>query len=116
MAEALRTIEEYRKGVHVLRIMNPLLLEPGTADEMTKKLSELFDSGAQKVILNIGSVTRMTSLFFRSFIIAGKKANEKKAKLAFCCVSPAIKSGFDMMNMGAYFKFFPDEGKAFDEL
>lgn len=83
MAEPIKMIEEYRNGMHIVRIMTPVLLEPSMADEMTRRLSSLFDSGAQKVILDLGMVTRMTSLFFRSFLIAGKKANEKKSKNCF---------------------------------
>ncbi len=116
MAEQIRIIEEYRNGKHIMRVMNPILLDPAMADEMTKRLSEMFESGAQKVIINIGMVNRMSSLFFRSFIIAAKKAKEKNAKLAFCNVNPTIKAGFEMMKMDAYFKFFSDESKAFDEM
>ncbi len=114
MADSMKVLEEYRNGFHILRITNPVLLEPHMADEMTKKLSSLFDTGAQKVIIDMGMVTRMTSLFFRSFIIAGKKAKECKAKMAFCNVPPAIKQGFEMMGFGNYFSMFPDETKAIE--
>ncbi|MFZ2655256.1 MAG: STAS domain-containing protein [Victivallales bacterium] len=116
MAERLQIIEEKRKGVNILRIRNTVLLEPQAADEMTKILSDAFDSGSLKVIINIANVTRMSSLFFRSFIIAGKKAKEKNAVMIFCNVSPTIKAGFDMMGLGAYFKIYPEESNALDNI
>lgn len=114
MAEALQVIEETRNGINIIRVRNTVLLDPQVADEMTRLLSEEFDSGSQKVLINIANVTRMSSLFFRSFIIAGKKAKEKKASMAFCNVSPTIKAGFDMMGLGIYFKIYPEESNALD--
>jgi len=116
MAEGLMIIEERRKDVNILRIRNTVLLDPNMAEEMTRSLTQSFDSGALKVIVNISNVTRMSSLFFRSFIIAGKKAKEKKAVMAFCNVSPTIKAGFDMMGLGTYFNIYPEESVALENL
>ena len=113
---AILTVEEKRKGINILRVKNPALLDPGMADEMTRLLSNMLDSGAEKILIDIGDVTRMTSLFFRSFIIAGKKAKEKRAVLAFCNVSPTIKTGFEMMGLASYFTIYPDAAKGFDEM
>lgn len=114
MAELIKIVEEYRNGIYILRVMSPILLESSAADAMTKKLSDLFENGAQKVIIDMGMVSRMTSLFFRSFIIAGKKAKEHKASMAFCGVSPAIKAGFEMMKMDSFFKLYQNEAKAME--
>jgi len=83
---------------------------------MTRRLSTLFETGAQKVIIDMGMVNRMSSLFFRSFIIAGKKAVQNNAKMAFCHISPAIKAGFEMMRMDSFFKIYPDETKAMENI
>ena len=112
MAEALDIIEERRKNINIMRVKNQMLLDPNMADEMTRILSNAFDSGSLKVLVNISNVTRMSSIFFRTFIIAGKKAKENKAVMCFCNVSPTIKSGFDMMGLASYFKIYPDESDA----
>ena len=116
MAEPIKIVEELRKGVYILRVKSPILLEPSAADEMTKRLSDLFETGAQKVIIDMGMVNRTSSLFFRSFIIAGKKAVQNNAKMAFCHISPAIKAGFEMMKMDSFFKIYPDETKAMENI
>ncbi len=116
MSEGMQIIEEKRKGINILRVKNAVLLDPSMADEMTKILSNVFDSGSLKVIVNMSNVTRMSSLFFRSFIIAGKKAKEKKAVMAFCNISPTIKAGFDMMGLEAYFKIYPEESNALENI
>ena len=116
MTSGLQIIEEKRNDINIFRVGNQVLLDPQMAEEMTRILSGAFDSGTQKVLINIANVTRMSSLFFRSFIIAGKKAKERKAILAFCNVSPTIKAGFDMMGLGIYFETYPEESKAIDHL
>ncbi|HCE44595.1 MAG TPA: hypothetical protein DET40_13700 [Lentisphaeria bacterium] len=116
MAEGLQIIEEKRNGINIMRIRNTMLLDPAVAEEMTRILTQSFDSGSLKVLVNISNVTRMSSLFFRSFIIAGKKAKEKNAVMAFCNVSPTIKAGFDMMGLGTYFKIYPEESNALDNM
>ncbi|HBC89634.1 MAG TPA: hypothetical protein DCZ94_22070 [Lentisphaeria bacterium] len=116
MPERIQIIEENRNGIYIMRIGNAVLLDPKMADEMTSILTQSFDSGALKVIVNISNVTRMSSLFFRSFIIAGKKAKEKKAVMAFCNVSPTIRAGFDMMGLGSYFKIYPEESHALENI
>ncbi len=112
----LQVIQENRNGINIIRIRNPVLLEPQQADEMTQLLSREFESGSLKVVINISNVTRMSSLFFRSFLIAGKKAKERKAVMAFCNVAPTIKTGFDMMGLGAYFTMYPEESVALENL
>ena len=116
MSVGLIVLKEFRKGVNILRVKNFILLDPSLADEMTTVLSEAFTSGDQKILLDIGAVTRMSSLFFRSFIIAGKKAKASNATLAFCNVSPTIKGGFEMMGLTSYFQIFDNESLALDAL
>ena len=116
MPEAMNMFTEYRNGVNIIRIKNMILLDPALADTMMKTLVDAFDSGSQSVLVDIGGVTRMTSLFFRSFIVAGKRAKEKCATLAFCNVSPAIKEGFVMMGLASYFSIYDKEAVAIEHL
>lgn len=115
MAEGIQIIEERRNGVNIMRIRNAVLLDPGMAEEMARILVQSFESGELKVLINVSNVTRMSSLFFRSFIMAGKKAKEKNASMAFCNLSPTIKAGFDMMGLASYFKSFPEESIALED-
>jgi anti-anti-sigma factor len=116
MSDGINIFREFRQGVNIIRVKNQILLDPSLADEMTAVLSAAFEAGDQKVLLDIQAVTRMSSLFFRSFIIAGKKAKTKKAVMAFCNVSPTIKGGFEMMGLTSYFQLFEKESLALDAL
>ena len=116
MSENIVVIEELRNGVRILRLQNALMLDPGLANSLTDLLVNKFESGELKLLLNLGHVERMSSLFFRSFIIAGKKAKERKGIMAFCNVSPVIQSGFEMMGLDRYFAFYPEENAAVDFL
>jgi anti-anti-sigma factor len=116
MSEGVNILTEYRNGINIIRVKNVVLLDPALADSMTRILVDAFEAGDQKVLVDIASVTRMTSLFFRSFIIAGKKAKAKCATMAFCNVSPTIKEGFDMMGLGSYFAIYDKEAVAIEHL
>ncbi len=116
MATELTILTEYRKNINILRVKNPLLLDPSLAEAMTNALVKAFDSGDQKILLDVGPVMRMSSLFFRSFIIAGKRAKACNATLAFCNVAPAIKAGFEMMGLDKYFPLYANETVAIDSM
>ncbi|NCB09798.1 MAG: anti-sigma factor antagonist, partial [Bacteroidia bacterium] len=105
MDEKVVMIEELRNGVKIIRLQNVLMLDPGLANSLTDILVKKFESGELKILLNFSRVARMSSLFFRSFIIAGKKAKTVNGILAFSNVSPVIQSGFEMMGLNQYFNF-----------
>ena len=94
MSDAILFIDEKRQDVTLVHVMAQRLLDPQQADTLARHLGGLFDSGVLCVLVDMGSVQRLSSIFFRSFIMAGKKAGEKKARLAFCNLSPVIQEGF----------------------
>lgn len=116
MNESIQFMEENRQGVTILHIVNQRLIDPHLADELTRRLCALLEGGALALLIDMGSVARMSSLFFRSFIMAGKKANEKKAKIAFYNLPPVIKEGFAITGMDKLFKLYDSENKGLVEL
>jgi len=109
-------MEENRQGVTIVHIVNQRLLEPHLSDDLTRRLCALIEGGALCLLIDMGAVARISSVFFRSFIVAGKKANEKKVKIAFCNLTPVIREGFVITGMDKLFKIYESEGKAMGEL
>lgn len=116
MTESVQFMEETRQGVTIVHIVNQRLIEPHLSDELTRRLCALIESGALSMLIDMGAVTRISSVFFRSFIMAGKKANEKKALIAFCNLTPLIKEGFVITGLDKLFKIYESEGQALGEL
>ena len=116
MTDPVQFMEENRQGVTIVHIVNQRLLEPHLSDDLTRRLSALIEGGALCLLIDMGSVARISSVFFRSFIMAGKKANENKAKIAFYNLTPVIREGFIITGLDKLFKIYDTEGKAMGEL
>ncbi len=116
MSESLNLMDETRNGVTVVHVMTEWLIDPKLADRLTDKLCGLLESGANPLVVDLGGVTRLTSIFFRSFIMAGKEAGKRKATMAFCNVSSTIKDGFKIVGLDKLFKLFASEQDALREL
>ncbi|MDD5482547.1 MAG: STAS domain-containing protein [Kiritimatiellae bacterium] len=116
MSESVLLMEENRQGVLILHIVNQRLIEPGLAEELTRRLCARIDEDAPALLIDMGAVARISSVFFRSFIAAGKKANEKKSRIAFYGLAPLIKEGFAITGLDKLFKIYASEGKALAEL
>ena len=116
MSSKLPFIDETRNEVTIVHFMQPWLVEPGLSETLRKHLEELVESGTGKLLINLEGVTRLTSVFIRSFIAAGKKANEQKARMAFCNLQPLIKDGFSITGMDKLFKIYGTEPLAMADL
>ena len=116
MSDAILFIDETRQDIKLVHVMAQRLLDPQQADALARHLGELFDSGVLCVLVDLGSVQRLSSIFFRSFIMAGKKAGEKKAKLAFCNLSAIIQEGFAITGLTDIFPIYKTENDALAKL
>jgi anti-sigma B factor antagonist len=116
MTDPIQFMEENRQGVTILHILNQRLIEPQLSENLTQRLCRMIEGGTLCLLIDMGAVNRISSVFFRSFIMAGKKANEHKAKIAFCNLTPLIKEGFTITGLDKLFKIYDSEGKAIGEL
>ena len=116
MSDTVLFIDETRQDVTLVHVMAQRLLDPMQADILGGHLCGLFDSGVLCVLVDLGSVQRLSSIFFRSFIMAGKKANEKKAKLAFCNLLSVIQEGFKITGLTDIFPIYKNENDALHKL
>jgi anti-anti-sigma factor len=116
MPDAILFIDEARQEVTLVHVMAQRLLEPQQAESLTRHLVDLFDAGAQSVLVDLNSVERLSSIFFRTFIVAGKKARESRAKLAFCALTPMIQEGFAIAGLTEVFQIYKTESDALSDL
>ncbi len=116
MSGDINLIDETRDGVTIIHVMTPWLIDPKMSDLLTSHLCHLLESGANCLLIDLGGVTRLSSVFFRSFIMAGKKAKKHKASISFCNVSSVVKQGFEIVGLDKLFRLFDSEQKALKEL
>lgn len=116
MSDDVLFIDETRQEVKLVHIMAQRLLDPQQAETLARHLCGLFDSGVLCVLVDLGSAQRLSSIFFRAFIMAGKKAGEKKAKLAFCNLSSVIQEGFAIAGLTNLFPVYKNENDALAKL
>ncbi|MFH0878430.1 MAG: STAS domain-containing protein [Lentisphaerota bacterium] len=116
MSTTATFIDENREGVTIVYAMTPWLIEPRMADVLTRHLNDLLDSGSGRILINLTDVSRLTSVFIRSFITAGKKAKELDAQLFFCSVAPVIRDVFTITGLDKIYKFYADERSALSEI
>lgn len=116
MTDPVQFMEEVREEVTIVHIVNERLIDPQIADNLARRLCLLIENGARALLIDMGAVKRISSVFFRSFIAAGKKAAEKKIKMAFYNMAPVIKEGFSITGLDRVFKVYDSEGKAMVEL
>ncbi len=112
MSTSQTFISEVRNGVTIVYSLSPWLIEPRMADILTRQLCDQFEEGADTLLMNLNQVTRLSSVFIRSFIAAGKKAQEHKATLAFCNIDPAIREVFDLTGLTRLYSIYPTENDA----
>lgn len=116
MSDDVLFMDETRQNVTLVHVMAQRMLDPRQADALSSHLCGLFASGVACVLVDMGSVQRLSSIFFRSFIMAGKKAGEQKARLAFCSLSPIIQEGFALTGLMDLFQIYKNETDALAKL
>jgi len=109
-------MDEIRDNVTIVNCMTPRLLDPDLSEMLTHHLCRLLDSGTDTLLINLTGVERLSSIFIRSFIAAGKKARERSASMSFCCVSPVISEVFSITGLDQLYPIFKDESLALAEI
>lgn len=116
MSDAVLFVDEKRQDITLVHVMAQRLLDPQQAELLAGHLCGLFESGVLCVLVDLGSAQRLSSIFFRSFILAGKKAADKKARLAFCNLSAVIQEGFAITGLTDLFSIYKNEKDALAKL
>lgn len=74
-----------------------------TAKEFGDRLSGLVQSGRHQLVIDLKSITYISSAGFRQLLIANKITQDKKGKLALCGIHGEVKRLFDI---GAFSDLF----------
>jgi len=79
-------------------------IDSATAKEFGDCLSKLLNAGRHQLVIDLHSITYISSAGFRQLLIAKRSTQDKNGKLAVCGVSGEVKRLFDI---GAFGELLP---------
>ncbi len=79
-------------------------IDSATAKEFGECLSKLLNDGRHQLLIDLQSITYISSAGFRQLLIAKRSTQDKNGKLALCGVSGEVKRLFDI---GAFAELLP---------
>jgi anti-anti-sigma factor len=78
-----------------------------TAKEFGERLAKLLSAGRHRLVIDLKSISYISSAGFRQLLIANRSTLEKNGKLALCGVVGEVKRLFDIGAFGDLFPIFP---------
>jgi anti-sigma B factor antagonist len=82
-------------------------IDSATAKEFGDRLSKLLITGRNQLVIDLHSITYLSSAGFRQLLIAKRSTQEKNGKLAVCGVSGEVKRLFDIGAFGELLPLYP---------
>lgn len=79
-------------------------IDSATANEFGDHLSKLLNAGRHHLVIDLHSITYISSAGFRQLLIAKRSIQGKAGKLALCGISGEVKRLFDI---GAFAELLP---------
>jgi len=88
-------------------------LDVAVSGEVEEQLMKILEAKAIKhLLLNMSDVEYMSSSGFRVMIALLRKLKDLKGSLKLCCVRPAVKRIFDVIELTSLFDMFETEEEA----
>jgi anti-anti-sigma factor len=83
-------------------------LDTTQSDAFEKKMLEILQSGADKIILDCERLEYISSSGLRVFLIMQKKMNVSGGQMKICNLQPIIKEIFEVSGFMMIFSVYPD--------
>ena len=77
-----------------------------TAKEFGDRLASLLNTGRYRLVIDLKSISYISSAGFRQLLIANKSTEEKNGKLALCGVAGEVKRLFEIGAFGDLFSIY----------
>jgi anti-anti-sigma factor len=82
-------------------------IDSATAKEFGDHLSKLLNAGRNQLVIDLHSITYISSAGFRQLLITKRSTQDKGGKLALCGVSGEVKRLFDIGAFGELLPIYP---------
>lgn len=82
-------------------------IDSANAKEFGERLSKLLSDGHNQIVIDLHSITYISSAGFRQLLIAKRSMQDKDGKLALCGVSGEVKRLFEIGAFGELLPIYP---------
>ena len=104
-ATVMKIAEEHAGEVTIVVVDGRI--DTSTAGPFEEKLTGLFKSGRNRVMVDCRNLAYITSAGFRALLRAGKLADKSEGKLALCNMTLEVRRVFELGEMIDLFAIFP---------
>ncbi len=80
--------------------------------ELEKQMKELLDSGAGRILIDLGGLDFLSSSGLRIFIECAKRLKGSKGRLVFCRPNPSVLNVFKITQLDSVFEIHDGREKA----
>jgi anti-sigma B factor antagonist len=110
----MKIAEEQAGSVTIVAVNGQV--DSNTAKSFEEKLTGLFNSGRNRVVVDFKHLAYITSAGFRVLLLAGKLAEKSDGKFALCNVTAEVLRVFDLGNMTELFAIYPSREESLAKL
>jgi anti-sigma B factor antagonist len=110
-SEHMMDITEQREG-NVVTIGLAGRLDGTTAKAVEERILQLIDSGATRLVVDLGQLDYISSVGLRVFMMAAKRLKVVGGRMVVCALQPAVKEVFEIAGFSAIFGIFEDRQQA----
>lgn len=111
MARPLTFSHRRLDGVLVLDLSGDLVVGD-SANALWEAMSQVWEEGARKVMLNMSGVEYIDSTGVGALLGAHKSAADLHAQLKLCCVPPSVSHVLGTLRVSAVLESYEDEARA----
>jgi anti-anti-sigma factor len=110
----MKIAEEQAGDVTIIAVNGQV--DSNSAKTFEEKLTSLFTSGRNRVVIDFKNLAYITSAGFRALLVAGKLAEKSNGKLALCNMTAEVSRVFDLGHMTDLFAIYPSREESLAKL
>jgi anti-sigma B factor antagonist len=110
----MKIAEEQAGDVTIIEVNGQV--DSSTAKSFEDKLTSLFKSGRNRVIVDLKQLAYMSSAGFRVLLLASRLAEKSGGKLALCNITAEVLRVFDLGNLTDLFAIYPSREESLAKL
>lgn len=113
--EVYRSMNTNVRDADGFKVVNVVgIIDTNTAPDLERRLDELAQDGATKILLNFEKLVLTTSAGLRVLLVCAKKMKGSGGQFGVCSLNDTIQEVFDISGFSSLLNVFPTEQEAID--
>jgi anti-anti-sigma factor len=110
----IKIVEEHRGAITIIDVNGHV--DSSTATSFQEKLTELFTSGRNRVVLDLKHLAYISSAGCRALLVARRLAQKDNGQLALCNVTAEVLRVLELGGLTDFFAIYPSREEGLAEL